>query len=188
MRRQLDSPEFLSALGRLVLDFGFIETTLSMVIWILTRDMRLAQALVPPSDSVSQNLELLQRLCGLKVNASVLPYWADAVSELRELFNERNRIFHGVLVEEEKVVLQRLLKGKRGEQDYFHDTEIDDQYLIALQDKLNDRRRQLIDFVDDYREDEQGKNPPIPASQSKFSSLSFGHPLANPSINTDAVR
>lgn len=155
-----------------------MESALSMAIWVLARDTKLAQALVPPSNTASQKLELLQRLCVLKVKGDALSYWTDAVSELRELFNERNRIFHGVLIEEEeeKVLLQRLLRGKRGEKDYFHDMEVDDQYLVSLEDRLSDRRRQLMDFVGDYYEDEHDKNPPIPASQNKFPSLSFGLP------------
>lgn len=147
MLRKLDSPEFLCLLGKLVLNFSSMEASIHTVIMYVSREGRLANALVPPNNSVSQNLDLLQRVCTLNVTEAALPHWISAISDLRELFNERNRIFHGVLVEEEnKVILQRTLKGKMGKDDYYHDTTIDDQFLISLESRLSNRSQQLKDF------------------------------------------
>jgi hypothetical protein len=176
MLRKISSTEFLTALAKLVIDFGFMETCIRSVIVTLARDGKLAFALIPPSNTVSQNLDLLHRLCGLKVQGEAITHWSEAIAELRQLFDERNRIFHGHFFEEnEQIFLARSIKGKRGGEDTYKDIEIDDHDLILLGKKLNDRRRQLMDFVTDYREDEKGKNPPVPPSQYSFPSLSFGY-------------
>ncbi len=174
MLRKLSSPEFLTALGKLVVDFGFMESCIRTTIVILTRDGKLASILVPPSNTVSQNLDLLHRVCTFKVKGEAITHWGDAITELRQLFDERNRIFHGYFFEENsQIFLARSIKGKRGGKDIWKDIEIDDQALVLLGDKLNTRRRQLMDFIDDYREDEKGKNTPVPPSQDKFPSLSY---------------
>lgn len=150
MLRKLDSPEFLSLLGKLVLGFGSMELTVSTTILIISSDGdgKLAGALVPPSNSISQNLDLLQRVCLISVSEAALPHWIDAISDLRELFTERNRIYHGDFVEQgNDAILQRILKGKNGKEDYYHDVAIDDQFLIALESRLSNRYQQLRDFA-----------------------------------------
>ena len=158
MLKKLDSPEFLSLLGRLVLGFGSMESIVSVTILILSRDGKLANALVPPSNSILQNLDLLQRVCLLNVAEAARPHWIDAISDLRNLFTERNRLYHGDIVEQEnEVILQRTLKGKNGKDDYYHDVEIDDQFLIDLENRLSNRKQQLRDFWFVARSDDPTK-------------------------------
>lgn len=173
MSSNLESPEFLQGLGQLVLDFGFMESALEITIATLCRNQKLGRALTPPSNSVSQNLELIQRLCLLRVEQPAQEPWFDIVSDLRILFDERNRLFHGSYYEtDKKFVLYRLKKGKRGEEDKIVDTHMNVPHLHSIHERMSTRRRQLMDFVDDYLI--SGKNTPGPASQSEHPSLSFG--------------
>lgn len=173
MHRKLESPEFLQGLGRLVVDFGFMETALRNVIIVLARDHHLAKALVPPGNTVSQNLELLRRICTHKVREEALTHWLGAIDDLRLLFEERNKIFHGMFYEEaDQLVLSRVRKGKGQRADLPTDFEIEDEFVSALHERLNNRRRQLMDFCDDYRSSEEG--PAHPPSQDAHPSLSYG--------------
>jgi len=173
MHRKLESPEFLQGLGRLVVDFGFMESALRSVIIVLARDHHLAKALVPPGNTVSQNLELLRRICTHKVREEALPNWLGAIDDLRLLFEERNKIFHGLFYEDaDRLVLSRVRKGKGQRADLPTDFEVEDDFVPALHERLNNRRRQLMDFCDDYHSSEDG--PAHPPSQDTHPSLSYG--------------
>ncbi|WP_374087577.1 hypothetical protein [Methylomicrobium lacus] len=173
MHRKLESPKFLQGLGQLVVDFGFMERAVRSVIIVMARDHHLAKALVPPGNTVSQNLELLRRICIHKVQEEALAHWLAAIDDLKSIFEERNKIFHGMFyAEEHRVLLSRVSKGKRQLTDRLTDIEIEDDFITALHKRLNDRRRQLMDFCDDYYSDETG--PAHQSSQDAHPSLSYG--------------
>jgi len=173
MQRKLNSPEFLRSLGQLVVDFGFMERAIRSVIAVLARDHELARALVPPGNTVSQNLDLLRRIVIQKVKGEALDHWISAVDDLRSIFEERNKIFHGMFYEKDDcVLLSRVKKGRGTRADEVTDLEIDDDFIPVLHKRLSDRRRQLMDFCDDYYSSEEG--PAHCPSQEAYPSLSYG--------------
>jgi hypothetical protein len=106
---------------------------------------------------VSQNLELLRRLCRSRVHASVLSIWFEAIDEIHFLYEERNRIFHGMFFEDqEKLLLVRVRKGKNGKSDQYGQVEIDDYFVPDLLARLSSRRRQFHDFLGDYATNDAG--------------------------------
>ena len=79
MHQSQVTPEFLRTLGQAVLDFGFMESAIHNVVIVLSRESGLAKALVPSANRVSQNLDLLRRLCRYRVDAQVLDPWLEAI-------------------------------------------------------------------------------------------------------------
>jgi hypothetical protein len=173
MHHKLNSAAFLQGLGQLVVDFGFMESAIRTVITVLARDHSLTKALVPPGNAVSHNLELLRRIAIQKVNGEALEHWLSAVDDLKSIFEDRNRIFHGMFYEDDDcLLLSRVRKGKRTRSDEVTDFEIEDDFIPLLHKRLNDRRRQLMDFCDDYLASEEG--PAHHPSQDTHPSLSYG--------------
>jgi hypothetical protein len=173
MRRKLDSSTFLQGLGQLVVGFGFMETAIRSTIILLARDLVVAKALVPAGNSVTQNLELLRRVAIQKVSGAALDHWLSAIDDLKALFEERNRIFHGMFYEDEGcLLLSRLKKGRGARFDEVANLEIEDEFIPLIHQRLNDRRRQFMDFCDDYHASEEG--PAHPPSQGAHPSLSYG--------------
>jgi hypothetical protein len=173
---KLESPEFLQGLGQLVVDFGFMERAVRMVIGVLARDHELTRTLVPPGNTVSQNLELLRRICVHQVKGKeALGHWISAINDLKSIFEERNKMFHGMFFEDEdkaRLLLFRIRKGKGERKDQPSDIEIEDNFIPTLHKRLHDRRRQLMDFCDDYCSSDEG--PAHSPSQDVYPSLSFG--------------
>ena len=105
----------LCTLGRAVMDFGFMESKIRNIIIVLSRSPAVAQALVLPGDAVSKNLEILARLCQTRVHPGALDHWLAAVEDIKSLFEERNRIFHGMFYEHQnKLRLAKIKRGKKG--------------------------------------------------------------------------
>ncbi|WP_139332555.1 hypothetical protein [Aquipseudomonas alcaligenes] len=175
MKVTTSSPEFLHALGQLVVDFGFMERAIRSSIIILVRDAEVARALVPPTNAVSQNLDLLRRACLIKVKEPGLDTWLEAIDDLKLLFEERNRIFHGMFYEDnDRVILSRIVKRGRGKPDEVITFEYEPEKLVELHRRINSRRRQLMDFADDYYDSENGPaNRPM-ASQDDHPFLTYG--------------
>jgi hypothetical protein len=170
MNQTTHAPEFLQVLGRAVLDFGFMENTLRTLLIVVSRTEEAGSALVPPGNTVSQNLELLQRVCHLRIEPGPLEEWTSLIEDLRSLYAERNRIFHGIFyVQQDTLVLAKTKKGKSGAKDQRSEVAFDPASLdIAIQ-RLNTRRRQILDFLDDYASNDRG--PPCEPSQDQFPSL-----------------
>lgn len=172
MHYKLESSSFIQGLGQLVVDFGFMEAAIRATIIALVRDSVAARALVPPGNSVSHNLELLRRVVMQKVSGAALENWFSAIDDLKSLFEERNRIFHGMFYEDEGcLLLSRLKKGRGARIDEVTDIEVKDDFVLLIHKRLNDRRRQFMDFCDDCRAGEEG--PPRPPSQDTHPPLSY---------------
>jgi len=155
MNKSQITPAFLQALGQVVLDFGFMELAIRTVIIVLSREHGLAKALVPSGNGVSENLELLRRLCHHRVQPQSLGPWLAAIEDTQTLFVERNRIFHGAFFENEaKLLLAKVRKGKRGAPDKWMESEFEPVDLKKVLKRLEERRRQLMDFVDDFSSSE----------------------------------
>ncbi len=166
------TPELLNSLGQAVMDFGFMESALRTVLLALSRDVELSKVLVPAGNSVSQNLELLMRMCRFRVHPQALGNWLEAIEDIRELFVERNRIFHGMFYQyDAKLFLAKTKKGKNGSQDVWLENEFDPNSVNAILVRLGNRRRQLMDFVDDFSRDVNG--PQHAASQDAHASLTI---------------
>ena len=156
-----------------MLDYGFMESAIRSVIITLSRDHNLGHALVPPGASVSHNLDILRRVSLHKTQGNALDEWLSLVDDLSGLFEERNRIFHGLLYEaNEQLIASRLKKGNKSRGDHRLEQIIADEHMLSLHKRLCDRRRQMMDFVDDFRSSEEGDIHG--ASQDVFPSLSFG--------------
>ncbi len=154
-----------------MLDFGFMESAIRTMIIVLSREHNLAKALVPSSNGVSENLDLLRRLCHHRVSPGALDAWFDAIEDIHRLFIERNKIFHGMFFEhEERLFLAKVRKGKRGSPDEWTQNEFDTSSVREILQQLGDRRRQLMDFADDYSSNDDG--PPHSPSQNAHPSLS----------------
>jgi hypothetical protein len=174
-KRRIDEPEFLQGLGQLVIDFGFMENAIEMVIAVLAKDQELGKAFIPPGNTFSQNIDLLRRICNYRIKSeNALDGWMDAINDLKSLFDERNRIFHGMLDERYgRIQLVRGKKSKGKQKDRMVVVEIEDGLISSLHKKLSNRRRQLMDFWDDYYSHDEDY-PPAAPSQNAYPSLSFG--------------
>lgn len=172
MQRNQISPDFLKTLGQSVLDFGFMEYAIRTVIITLSREHKLSKALVPSTNGVSENLDLLRRLCHLRIHPEALDNWLNAIEEIQNLFVERNRIFHGIFFEhDDNLFLAKVRKGKRGAADEWVQNKFDADFVREILERLSERRRQLFDFIDDYSLSEDG--PPHLPSQDKYPSLTI---------------
>lgn len=172
MRQTQITPDLVNALGQAVLDFGFMESAIRTMIILLSREESLTKALVPSSNGVSENLDLLRRLCHHRVSPEALDAWFDAIEDIRRLFVERNKIFHGMFFEhEEKLFLAKVRKGKRSSPDEWTQNEFCPSVVRDILQQLGNRRRQLIDFADDYSSNDDGR--PHPPSQKAYPSLSI---------------
>ena len=170
MKSTVPTPEFLRALGQAVLDFGFMENTLRTLVLVVSRSREAAAALVPPGNAVSQNLDLLDRICQVRIDPRSYKDWSDLIEDLRCLYVERNRIFHGMFfVDEGSLILAKSKKGKRGNRDHFSQVAFDPISLEVTLNRLNARRRQIYDFIDDYASSDEG--PSHSTSQEFFPSL-----------------
>ncbi|MDB5977301.1 MAG: hypothetical protein JWR07_4061 [Nevskia sp.] len=164
------TPELLSTLGQAVMDFGFMESVVRTAITTLARHTTVAKALVLPGDAISRNLEVLARLCQARVHPSAQGDWLAAVDDIKTLYEERNRIFHGMFYEHEnKLWLSKTKRSKRGQADQHHRIEVEIQMIQALLRRLHDRRRQFMDFIDDYGQGDDG--PAHAPSQETHPSL-----------------
>jgi hypothetical protein len=171
MRQTQITSDLVNALGQTVLDFGFMESAIRTMIIVLSRERNLAKALVPSSNGVSENLDLLHRLCHHRISPEALDDWYDAIKDIRSLFVERNKIFHGMFFErEERLFLAKVRKGNRGSPDEWTKNEFDPSSVRKILQQLGDRRRQLMDFADDYSSNDDG--PPHSPSQKSYPSLS----------------
>jgi hypothetical protein len=73
--------------------------------------------------------------------------------------------------DEAKLFLGKPKKGKRGTPDEWTQIEFDTASLPEVLKRLSHRRRQLMDFVDDYATSDDG--PPHTPSQEVHPSLSI---------------
>lgn len=170
MKTSMVTPEFAQNLGHAVLDFGAMESIIRTTVLVLSRDTLLAKALVPSTNAVSQNLELLRRLCHARVSPSALESWLAAIDDIQELFKERNKVFHGMFYEhEENLHSSKVKRGKRGAPDEWFTEVFDTGQMPHILDRLNSRRRQLMDFIDDYGNSDDG--PAHAPSQESHPSL-----------------
>ena len=69
------------------------------------------------------------------------------------------------------VTLAKTKKGKNGSQDVWLENEFDPNSVNAILVRLGNRRRQLMDFVDDFSRDVNG--PQHAASQDAHASLTI---------------
>jgi hypothetical protein len=164
------TPYFLTSLGQAVLDFGFMETVIRSVLIVLSREQDLAKVLIPPGNTVSTNLELLSRLSNLKAYPTAIIDWQDAIDDIKTLFADRNKIFHGMFYEHsETLFVAKTQKGRRGTKDMWLETEFDPNSIKDILTRLSNRRRQLMDFIDDfYFPDDR---LPRPSSQDVYPNL-----------------
>ena len=164
------SSSFTAKLGQAVLNFGFMESIIRSVLITLSRSPDLAKAFTLPKNSVSQNLELLARLCRSRVDEQYVENWITAIQETQSLFEERNYIFHGMFFEnEEQIFLAKMKKGKRGMADEWVSKTYDVSKLELVLIRLSERRRQFMDFLDDYSSSDFG--PSHTPSQTSHPSL-----------------
>lgn len=172
MKQSQISPEFLQSLGQAVLDFGFMESAIRSALITLSREQKLARVLVPAGNAVSENLELLTRLCHLKIHPTVLDDWLNAIADIKNLFVERNQIFHGMFFEDDDTLfIGKVKKGKKGAEDLWLQLAVDPTSVKTILERLANRRRQLMDFLDDFSQSEEG-SPHLP-SQDAFPYLTI---------------
>lgn len=147
-----------------------MENTLRALLLAVSFSHETASALVPPGNAASQNLDLLVRICRVRVQPESYKNWSEMIEDLRCLYAERSRIFHGIFyVDKGSVILAKSKRGKKGNIDQFLAAEFDPRSLESTLDRLNARRRQIYDFIDDYASSDEG--PPHSPSQESFPSL-----------------
>ena len=93
----MHSPEFQQQLGQLVLNAGFIESSIRSVILTLCKpNSKQASLFLLPQTSMSNKIELLRRVVIAEINESNQKDWFDLIKDITELFQFRNQIFHSM--------------------------------------------------------------------------------------------
>jgi len=197
----MDSNEFRNALGSLILNaahieysvrtalitlcsnLGFIETDLFEAIddpdfsfgdKMRLHNRRLASALIVQSLQMSKKIELLSRVIKITCSGQALSDWEELVSDLEELTRKRNGYIHGMYgVEEGKLIRLQLTKGKKGSSDYYTEENVVVSEIEELVIRLEDRHRQLMDFIEDYPIKKSDSWMHVPKSQIKHPRLTF---------------
>lgn len=162
------TPEIRESLGQAVLDFGFMEHLIAGLIKFLSREEPMVSAVVLPGKNVTEYLDILKSLCKARIDAAAFPDWQEAIDDVKNLFAARNTIFHSMVFETSEKIL--MIKGKRKKpQTGSHLVEFDPNFLADTLLRLAARRRQFLDFMDDFRESDDG--PMHGATQDLFPSL-----------------
>ncbi|MFM2663498.1 hypothetical protein AAFX24_00980 [Vibrio mediterranei] len=166
--------QFLYRLGKLVVEFGRMERTIRFTVIQMVRDDELAKTLVPPSNMVSHNLELLKRMTKLKIKESAQSVWFESINGLEKLFEERNKIFHGTFYSiESPTTLARHRKGRKTKSDDVVWQDYDLDSLDCIYDSLYAYSRQLSDFSDDFYRSESPEGSFSQPSQTMYLPLRY---------------
>jgi hypothetical protein len=162
------SDEVRASLGQAVLDFGFMEHLIVGLIKFLSQNEPIASAIIPPGKTTTEYLEILKRLCAVRIDPEALQDWYDAIEDIRKLFDDRNTIFHSMIFEtSEKILMIKGKKRKGATQSNL--IEFDPAFVTKTLSRLEARRRQFMDFFDDFRESDDGAGRE--ATQDLFPSL-----------------
>jgi hypothetical protein len=162
----------LVELGRVVANAGALEHMVSGCILCIAQYLgkeagRVAVSLLVPGLSMSQKIDMLQRLALCFCEDAEKPNWESLVQDLRDLAQQRNRLLHDFVgLDEKEVTLARSKKG-RGFRNDWSESKIAIEELISFNQRVAARRRQIGDFFDDYLG--FGKDlPHMPPSQDLF--------------------
>lgn len=161
------SEEFFLRLGKLVVEFGRMERYIRFTIILMIEDDDLGKTIVPPSNMVSQNIELLKRICNQKIKPTALKNWESTIKSLESLFEERNKIFHGTFysLNNNPITLARHKKSKRPKPDTVITHEYSLDKLDEIYNNLYAHSRQLLDFSDDYFDSKELKKLSNPSQK-----------------------
>lgn len=138
-------------LGLMVLNAGHLEMSIRTCILSFSGkvDDKLMKSLLLPNNNVSTNLDILNRLINVFVDAEYKKNWLDCTANMKKLFEYRNKIFHSMYgVENEKIYFFSVSKGKRGNEDKFTQEEFNFEELRNNNIELSNRHRQLMDFIE----------------------------------------
>ncbi|QKJ23943.1 hypothetical protein [Poseidonibacter lekithochrous] len=151
----MDNPKFQEQLGKLVLNSGSAESSLRLLILTLCKpNEKLATRFLVPQSSMSQKIELLRRMVILEIDDENKENWFDLAHNLSILFKFRNQLFHGLPgVKDNKVYFFSTKKGKNGALDRLEEKEVNINDLININEQLESRNRQMMDFCEDYEKE-----------------------------------
>jgi hypothetical protein len=131
--------DYLIELGRIVFNAGLLENSIRGALLKLAKNnYGIARVLILPNYSTSQKLDLMDRLTSFTVDKEYLLDWKTLINETRELFALRNSIFHGMPgVDEDKLIIASVKKGKKGKIDYFEERTLEIDTLKDINNKLS---------------------------------------------------
>lgn len=148
----MHSPDFQQQLGQLVLNAGFLESSIrSAILTLFKPNSKQASLLLMPQTSMSNKIEILRRVVISEVNESNQKDWIDLIKDITELFQFRNQIFHSMPgVKDNEIYFFSIKKGKNGLTDELKEKSINKSELKEKNKILYERHRQIMDFIEDY--------------------------------------
>lgn len=168
----IHSPQFLQELGSLVINAGLVESSLRSVILTLCQKNDLAKRLVYPRLSMTQKIEMLQRIVHTEIDDTNKKPWEKLLREIDKLFQFRNQVFHGMPgMKGDEIFLFSVKKGKNGIEDVWKESRLVLEDLEKKNYKLSTIHRQMMDFIEDYPIEEGGSLKRQPQSQKNYPRL-----------------
>lgn len=148
----MHSSEFQQQLGQLVLNAGFLESSIRSVILTLCKpNIKVASILLMPQTSMSNKIELLRRMVISEINELHQEKWFNLIKDIDELFQFRNQIFHSIPgMQDNEIYFFSVKKGKNGLSDTYKEKSINISELEEKNKRLYERHRQMMDFIEDY--------------------------------------
>lgn len=140
--------EFLKLLGRFVLDFAAMEFIIFNAGYVLDKSGAFRTKLLL-RNNVSNNISIIKKQIIPHYSVNDSTSWIDALDDLSDLFEFRNAIFHNWIIDEGDGIIRRI--PARDHQKGAPLPEVDPSDLKNKYDRLMERRRQLMDFIEGSR-------------------------------------
>lgn len=145
-------------LGIMVISAGLLEHSVRNAILSFANKEtgKLIYSLLLPSNTISTNIDILNRIVNAEVNSENREEWKSCISDLNTLFSFRNQIFHSMYgVMEENVYFFHVKKGKKGAADTFKEELLNLEELKKNNNNFSSRHRQLMDFIENSRNENE---------------------------------
>lgn len=172
-----EDPEILIRLGRIVMEFGYLEFKLDHILIVLVDPHFTGKGReeAMPYAMFSRKLARIEKLVTEKCAPADIVVWNDLIADLRLLSTQRNNAFHGQIVKEDGRLVLLYWDKDQDKKLTSEERSITVEYLDNLLHRIYLRRRQLHDFTNDYSFQEHGHVPTLPLSQDAYPRLRMYH-------------